>query len=152
MVQFREECLILELDIQLSNYFMKNKKHIFLVIIFLISLNSISQTKSAKIVVDGVCMMCEERIEKKAIDVNGIKLADWNLENRVLKVVYNEKKITINEIHEFLGSIGHDTEKKIASNEAYALLDPCCQYRDVRVVKDHGLDRKPIHASNKKEQ
>ena len=91
---------------------MENKKHIFLVIIFLISLTSISQTKSAKIVVDGVCMMCEERIEKKAIDVKGIKLADWNLENRVLKVVYNEKKITINEIHEFLGSIGHDTEKK----------------------------------------
>ena len=75
MVQLWEECLILDLDTQLSNYFMKNKKHIFLVIIFLISLNSISQTKSAKIVVDGVCMMCEERIEKKAIDVNGIKLA-----------------------------------------------------------------------------
>ena len=131
---------------------MKNNNYLFISILLLITLNSFSQTKSAKIVVDGVCMMCEERIEKKAIDVNGIKLADWNLENRVLKVVYNEKKITINEIHEFLGSIGHDTEKKIASNEAYALLDPCCQYRDVRVVKDHGLDRKPIHASNKKEQ
>ena len=116
------------------------------------TLNSFSQTKSAKIVVDGVCMMCEERIEKKAIDVKGIKLADWNLDNRVLKVVYNEKKITINEIHEFLGSIGHDTEKKIASDEAYSLLDPCCQYRDLQVIKDHGLDRKPIHTSNKKEQ
>ena len=131
---------------------MKNNNYLFISILLLITLNSFSQTKSAKIVVDGVCMMCEERIEKKAIDVKGIKLADWNLDNRVLKVVYNEKNITINEIHEFLGSIGHDTEKKIASNEAYALLDPCCQYRDVRVVKDHGLDRKPIHASNKKEQ
>ena len=151
MVQFREECLILDLDTQLSNYFMKNKKHIFLVIIFLISLNSISQTKSAKIVVDGVCMMCEERIEKKAIDVNGIKLADWNLENRVLKVVYNEKKITICEIHEFLGSIVHDTEKKIASNYAYALLDPCCQYRDLQVIKDHGFERNPLYPQNKKE-
>ena len=118
----------------------------------MVTLNSFSQTKSAKIVVDGVCMMCEERIEKKAIDVKGIKLADWNLDNRVLKVVYNEKNITINEIHEFLGSIGHDTEKKIASDEAYSLLDPCCQYRDLQVIKDHGLDRKPIHASNKKEQ
>tara|TARA_B110000008_G_scaffold209312_1_gene208129 strand:- start:570 stop:965 length:396 start_codon:yes stop_codon:yes gene_type:complete len=131
---------------------MKNNNYLFISIFLLFTLNSFSQTKSAKIVVDGVCMMCEERIEKKAIDVKGIKLADWNLDNRVLKVVYNEKNITINEIHEFLGSIGHDTEKKIASNEAYALLDPCCQYRDVRVVKDHGLDRKPIHASNKKEQ
>ena len=131
---------------------MKNNNYLFISIFLLVTLNSFSQTKSAKIVVDGVCMMCEERIEKKAIDVKGIKLADWNLDNRVLKVVYNEKKITINEIHEFLGSIGHDTEKKIASDEAYSLLDPCCQYRDLQVIKDHGLDRKPIHISNKKEQ
>jgi copper chaperone CopZ len=92
---------------------MKNNNYLFISIFLLITLNSFSQTKSAKIVVDGVCMMCEERIEKKAIDVKGIKLADWNLDNRVLKVVYNEKNITINEIHEFLGSIGHDTEKKL---------------------------------------
>ncbi len=131
---------------------MKNNNYIFISIFLLVTLNSFSQTKSAKIVVDGVCMMCEERIEKKAIDVKGVKLADWNLDNRVLKVVYNEKNITINEIHEFLGSIGHDTEKKIASDEAYSLLDPCCQYRDLQVIKDHGLDRKPIHTSNKKEQ
>lgn len=131
---------------------MKNNNYLFISILLLITLNSFSQTKSAKIVVDGVCMMCEERIEKKAIDVKGIKLADWNLDNRVLKVVYNEKNITINEIHEFLGSIGHDTEKKIASDEAYSLLDPCCQYRDLQVIKDHGLDRKPIHTLNKKEQ
>ena len=131
---------------------MKNNNYLFISIFLLFTLNSFSQTKSAKIVVDGVCMMCKERIEKKAIDVKGIKLADWNLDNRLLKVVYNEKNITINEIHEFLGSIGHDTEKKIASDEAYSLLDPCCQYRDLQVIKDHGLDRKPIHASNKKEQ
>ena len=131
---------------------MKNNNYLFISIFLLVTLNSFSQTKSAKIVVDGVCMMCKERIEKKAIDIKGIKLADWDLDNRVLKVVYNEKNITINEIHEFLGSIGHDTEKKIASDEAYSLLDPCCQYRDLQVIKDHGLDRKPIHASNKKEQ
>ena len=131
---------------------MKNNNYLFISFFLLFTLNSFSQTKSAKIVVDGVCMMCEERIEKKAIDVKGIKLADWNLDNRVLKVVYNEKNITINEIHEFLESIGHDTEKKIASDEAYSLLDPCCQYRDLQVIKDHGLDRKPIHTLNKKEQ
>lgn len=131
---------------------MKNNNYLFISIFLFFTFNSFSQTKSAKIVVDGVCMMCEERIEKKAIDIKGIKLADWDLDNRVLKVVYNEKNITINEIHEFLGSIGHDTEKKIASDEAYSLLDPCCQYRDLQVIKDHGLDRKPIHTSNKKEQ
>ena len=96
--------------------------------------------------------MCENRIEKKAIEKKGIKLADWNLNNRTLKLVYNEKNISLDEIHKFIASIGHDTEKKIASDEAYSLLDPCCQYRDLQVIKDHGLDRKPIHTSNKKEQ
>ena len=130
----------------MTNFFL------FQLIVFFISINSFAQTKSTKIIVDGVCMMCEERIEKNIIGLKGIKLANWNLENRILKLVYNEKKISLDEIHKFLASIGHDTNKEIASNQAYNLLDPCCQYRDFQVVKDHGLDRKPIHGSNKKEQ
>ena len=130
---------------------MKNNRNLFFVIVFLFSINSYTQTKSVTIVVDGVCMMCENRIEKQAIDIKGIKLADWNLENRTLKLVYNEKHISINEIHKFLASIGHDTKKETASDEAYALLDPCCKYRDLQVIRDHGLDREPINYSNKKE-
>ena len=128
------------------------KFFLFQLIVFFISINSFAQTKSTKIIVDGVCMMCEERIEKNIIGLKGIKLANWNLENRIFNLVYNEKKISLDEIHKFLASIGHDTNKEIASNQAYNLLDPCCQYRDFQVVKDHGLDRKPIHGSNKKEQ
>ena len=125
--------------------------NIFLSLMLLFSFKSISQTKSTVIIVDGVCMMCENRIEKQAIDKKGIKLADWNLENRTLKLVYNEKHISIDDIHKFIASIGHDTKKEIASDEAYSLLDPCCKYRDLQVVRDHGLDRKPINSPNKKE-
>ena len=127
------------------------KLNIILSLLFLFSFKSISQTKSKVIIVDGVCMMCENRIEKQAIDIKGIKLADWNLENRTLKLVYNEKHISVDEIHKFIASIGHDTKKEIASDEAYSLLDPCCKYRDLQVVRDHGLDRKPINSRNKKE-
>tara|TARA_Y100000739_G_scaffold78982_1_gene67000 strand:- start:145 stop:540 length:396 start_codon:yes stop_codon:yes gene_type:complete len=131
---------------------MKNIRDIFLIIVFLLSISSFSQTKSVKIIVDGVCMMCENRIEKKTLDKKGIKLADWNLENRTLKLVYNDKKISMSEIHKFIASIGHDTEAEKASDESYKLLDPCCQYRDVQVIRDHGLDRNPIYSTNKKEQ
>jgi len=127
------------------------KLNIFLSLMLLLSFKSISQTKSTVIIVDGVCMMCENRIEKQAIDKKGIKLADWNLENRTLKLVYNEKHISVDEIHKFIASIGHDTKKEIASDEAYSLLDPCCKYRDVQVIRDHGMDRKPINSPNKKE-
>ena len=121
------------------------KLNIFLSLMLLLSFKSISQTKSTVIIVDGVCMMCENRIEKQAIDKKGIKLADWNLKNRTLKLVYNEKHISVDEIHKFIASIGHDTKKEIASDEAYSLLDPCCKYRDVQVIRDHGMDRKPIN-------
>lgn len=128
------------------------KLNILLSLLFLFSVKGISQTKSTMIIVDGVCMMCENRIEKQAIDVKGIKLADWNLENRTLNLVYNEKHISVDEIHKFLASIGHDTKKETASDKAYELLDPCCKYRDLHVIRDHGLEREPINHPNKKEQ
>ena len=131
---------------------MKNNRNLLFVIVCLFSINSYTQTKSVTIVVDGVCMMCENRIEKKTINEKGIKLADWNLENRTLKLVYNEKIISMDEIHKFIASIGHDTEAEKASDDSYKLLDPCCQYRDIQVIKDHGLDRNPIYSTNKKEQ
>ena len=122
------------------------------ILLFSFFINSYSQTKSEIIFVDGVCGMCESRIEMNTLKVKGVKLADWNMENRSLKIVYNEKKISINEIHKFISSIGHDTEKEIAPKEAYKLLDPCCQYRDLQVIKDHGFERNPLYPQNKKEQ
>ena len=129
------------------------KLNILLSLLFLFSVKSISQTKSTVIIVDGVCMMCENRIEKKAIHLILVRhgQSDWNLENRTLKLVYNEKHISVDEIHKFFASIGHDTKKEIASDDAYSLLDPCCKYRDLQVIRDHGLDREPINHSNKKE-
>ena len=90
------------------------KLNILLSLLFLFSVKSISQTKSTVIIVDGVCMMCENRIEKKAIEKKGIKLADWNLENRTLKLVYNEKKISMDEIHKWTVSV-----KKIDKGKIY---------------------------------
>ena len=67
------------------------KNILFTLIVFSCSL-IFSQTEIATFFVDGVCGMCEERIETKCINAKGIKMADWNVENRTLKIVYNEKK------------------------------------------------------------
>ena len=98
---------------------------------------SFSQTKSQMIFVDGVCGMCEKRIESNCLATKGIKMADWNKENRMLKVIFNEKKISLAEIHKKVASIGHDTKLETASDEAYNKLDMCCKYRDEEVVKNH---------------
>ena len=107
----------------------------FLVLFF--TVDSISQTKSEVIFVDGVCGMCEKRIESNCLATKGIKLADWNKENRMLKVIFNEKKISLEQIHKKIASIGHDTKLEPAPDEAYNNLYMCCKYRDEEVVKNH---------------
>ena len=107
----------------------------FLVIFF--NVDSISQTKSEVIFVDGVCGMCEKRIESNCLATKGIKLADWNKENRMLKLIFNEKKIALEQIHKKIASIGHDTKLETSPDEAYNNLYMCCKYRDEEVVKNH---------------
>ena len=110
---------------------------ILTLIVLFFSTDSFSQTKSEVIFVDGVCGMCEKRIESNCLATKGIKLADWNKENRMLKVIFNEKKISLEEIHKKIASIGHDTKLETANDEAYSKLDMCCKYRDPEVVKNH---------------
>ena len=112
-------------------------KNTFFILIVLVFSSVFSQTQVENFFVDGVCGMCKDRIERSCIKVKGIRLADWNLENREIKVIYNAKKISIDEIHKFIASIGHDTKKEKAPDEAYNSLDMCCKYRDEEVVKDH---------------
>ena len=137
MAQFLGGCLTLDLDIILikSNIMKSNFILTFLVLFF--TVDSISQTKSEVIFVDGVCGMCEKRIESNCLATKGIKLADWNKENRMLKVIFNEKKISLEQIHKKIASIGHDTKFETAPDEAYNNLYMCCKYRDEEVVKNH---------------
>ena len=109
---------------------------IFTFLVLFFTIDSISQTKSEVIFVDGVCGMCEKRIESNCLATKGIKLADWNKDNRMLKVIFNEKKISLEQIHKKIASSGHDTKLEIAPDEAYNNL-MCCKYRDEEVVKNH---------------
>ena len=113
------------------------KTNLLLTIMVLFTTLSFSQTKSNMIFVDGVCGMCEKRIESNCLATKGIKMADWNKENRMLKLIFNEKKISLEQIHKKVASIGHDTKLETAPEEAYDKLDMCCKYRDEEVVKNH---------------
>lgn len=122
---------------------MKTKNQIILLFIFCLmtTFPSLAQDKNVKtnIKVFGNCIMCKERIEG-ALDRGGIKFASWDPKTKNLEVVYNSKKITEEEIHKIIASVGHDTEKTKAANEVYADLPFCCLYRD----HDHsGIIDKP---------
>jgi len=79
--------------------------------------------------VEGVCGMCEKRIES-TLDIVGIESADWVNETSLLTVVFNPKKITENEMHMMLADAGHRTSKLEKNVKAYNSLPACCQYDD----------------------
>jgi copper chaperone CopZ len=75
----------------------------------------------------GNCEMCKETIET-ALDVKGIKSADWNMESKKISVVFDAEKITEDKIHKLIAASGYDTEKEKGSDKAYKDLPDCCQY------------------------
>lgn len=78
--------------------------------------------------VKGKCGMCKNRIEKAALGLEGVKLANWNLERKVLAVKYDPSKVTEADIQKQVASAGHDTEKVKAADEVYNNLPGCCKY------------------------
>ncbi len=115
------------------------KNLLLIVTLFFITLGTQAQNKDAKarIEVDGVCLMCKERIEKAAIKTKGVKTAVWDVNTHLLSVIYDERKTNLNTIHQSVADAGHDTKQVTASNEAYASVHGCCKYRDEAVVEEH---------------
>jgi len=105
----------------------------------MMSVSSYAQNKNAKatIEVDGVCLMCKERIEKASIKTKGVKSAVWNVKTHELNLIYDERKTDLNTIQEGIAAAGHDTKEIIATEEAYATVHPCCKYREDDVQEDH---------------
>ncbi|GAA0564192.1 hypothetical protein GCM10009415_53170 [Chitinophaga japonensis] len=75
----------------------------------------------------GNCNMCKKRIEK-AMTVDGVTKADWNVETKIMTVSYDPAKINNDAIQQKIAAAGHDTEKKNADDAVYAKLPGCCQY------------------------
>ncbi|HAB36352.1 MAG TPA: ATPase [Cryomorphaceae bacterium] len=86
---------------------------------------------------DGVCGMCEKRIEKALLDLDGVWTADWNQETHATFVVYNPKKVSEMDLYKAVAGVGHDTPKVKAKDEDYAKVHACCKYRDEEVNAAH---------------
>ncbi|MBO6879040.1 MULTISPECIES: heavy-metal-associated domain-containing protein [Winogradskyella] len=119
-------------------------KKIILIFTLLVTTATFAQNKNAKasMEVDGVCMMCKERIEKAAIRTKGVKSAVWNVDTHELKLIYDERKTDLKTISKKIAEVGHDTKEIKATDEAYESVHPCCKYRDKDVVKDHEGEKK----------
>lgn len=81
--------------------------------------------------VDGVCGMCEKRIETALLNTPGVRFADWSTETHQVKVAFNGKKLSEQRLHEVVAAAGHDTKKLRAKEEDYAKVHECCKYREL---------------------
>ena len=114
-------------------------KKVLAIAIVLIGFTSFGQNKNAKasLEVDGVCLMCKERIEKASIKTKGVKSAVWNVDTHELKLIFDESKTDLKTIQENIVAVGHDTEEMTATDEAYASVHSCCKYRDEEIQEEH---------------
>jgi copper chaperone CopZ len=114
-------------------------KKIIVILICLLNIQVFSQNKNAKasLEVDGVCKMCKARIEKASIKTKGVKSAIWDVETHELKLIFDERKTTLEHIQKNVVAAGHDTENMKATDEAYNSLHHCCRYREEKVIEDH---------------
>ena len=84
--------------------------------------------KTEKFEVKGNCGMCEKRIEKAALSVDGVSKADWSKETKKLEVVFDDAKSDVHKVHMAVAKVGHDTEMHKAKDEVYNKLPGCCKY------------------------
>ncbi len=104
-------------------------KKLFIGLFLLVSGSALAQTSEVTFWVDGVCGMCEKRIESALINSPGVKFADWDKETRQVTVAFNSKKLSEQKLHEIVAGVGHDTQKVRAKEEDYAKVNGCCKYR-----------------------
>lgn len=86
-----------------------------------------SATTSATLKVSGNCGECKARIEKAA-KLEGVAMAEWNTETKILTVSFDSTKTNVDVIAKAIAAVGHDNEKVKATDKAYSALPGCCQY------------------------
>lgn len=78
--------------------------------------------------VNGNCNSCKKHIETAALTVPGVAKATWNKDTKVLTLVYDPAKATVDDVQKHIAAVGYDTPKYRGDDKAYNALDECCQY------------------------
>lgn len=123
--------MIVRSSISTISNFNPMKNILLITTILFISTASYSQKNVVEdsIHVYGNCVMCKTRIET-ALDIAGVKVAEWNVDTKKLFIAYREDKISKQDILKAIAEAGHDTDELRADNNVYSELPFCCLYRD----------------------
>lgn len=85
------------------------------------------KTQTVSFKVYGNCKECKQRIESTALDVKGVKKAEWDVKTDIL-VVVGSAKMDQQQVAEAIAKAGHKSDLAPADPKGYAALPACCQY------------------------
>ncbi|MCF8222665.1 MAG: ATPase [Bacteroidales bacterium] len=88
-----------------------------------------------KLYVAGECGMCEARIEKAAKSVEGVTMADWDKETKMLAVNFSCANPDVKSVHKAVAAVGHDTKEVKADDKVYSELPGCCKYERIKIAE-----------------
>jgi len=87
------------------------------------------------IFVDGICGMCEDRIEAVSDNFKHVTASNWDVDTRILHVDHTEK-FNAKALQRAIAAVGHDTEFLKASQTTYNEIHACCKYRDPLLIAE----------------
>lgn len=123
------------------------KKINSILIIIFCTYTAVFSQDTLQLKVEGVCGMCQFRIEKAANQVKGVDFALWEAESNLLTVAYNTTDFSVEKLHKRIAGVGHDTEKVKASKAVYESLPDCCKYKDPNNI--HNKEKHGQHEANR---
>ena len=89
---------------------------------------SVDKIESETFVVYGNCGMCKKTIEGSLKDETGVSEAIWDIDSGEMKVSFDSKSISLDDIKQKIADVGYDTDTHRAKVDVYNKLPGCCQY------------------------
>lgn len=78
--------------------------------------------------VRGNCGMCKKNIETAANSVDGVLMANWDIDLKKIDVKFDDTKTNKKAIHKAIAASGYDTDQIAGNEDAYKDLPQCCQF------------------------
>ena len=119
---------------------MKSCKYLLFIVTVFASLDLTAQVNKSKdstvsLRVSGACEICKDRIEN-ALKIRGVRSANWNVDSKMLTLVYSPTIISLLKVNKIIVEVGHDTELEKAKDAVYNELPECCHYRKKEVIEN----------------
>ena len=119
----------------MENYLLRLTTTILLALLFVSSADA-QNAKSVKTAVIKttiycdhckICESCGGRILKELYNENGIKSTSVDSKANTITVIYDERKITLEQVRIKISKLGFDADAVKADPAAVAKLDDCCK-------------------------